>query len=353
MSFATTVLRSRAKRLRIRPDRPAVIIGERCNTLGYRSMRSAVERGDFDFVAEQAVRQVEAGADIINVNMVGLDRPERELLPLAVRAIAAAVDVPLSLDFGDPEALKAALPLIEGTALINSVSGEEEKLKAVLPLMKEYGAAAIAMTCDDDGIPYSAQGRLAWRRKIVERAAAMGIEPERFIFDCIAMGIGTDETAGRVTFETMRLVRSEFGANITLGASNISFGLPKRRTLDAAYLAAAITHGLNCPITDPTNPQLKWSILAADAITGSDPLGIRFIKAYRAEEAERQKAAGTHGGPGAQGGPGEGAALGPQNGEQGRLGAREGAGAPPAGEAPASGGAQQSPGSSGAAGSGV
>lgn len=280
----TTVVASKSRRVEIHPQRPTVIIGERCNALGYRSVREAARRGDFDWIAARAAQQVAAGADIVNVNMVGLEAPEQKVLPRAVRAILERVDVPLSLDFGDPDALEAALQVVGARPLINSINGEDDKLERVLPLMKEYDVPAIALTCDNDGIPRTAAGRLAAAEKIAARAEAYGLHPSEFLFDCVAMGVATDETAGQVTMESIRLVRQRLGANIALGASNASHGLPRRHTLNAAYLAVAIGFGLNCPITDPTIPELKWTVLSTDAVMGRDEFAIRYISAHRDEE---------------------------------------------------------------------
>lgn len=285
----TTIVSSKSHRVRIAPGRKTVVIGERCNALGYRKVRETVARGEWDEVVNRAVTQFEAGAGIINVNMVGLDIPEKVLLPIAVTAIRSRVDCPLSLDFGDPEALDAALAKAEGRCLINSISGEQEKLDTIFPIAKKHGAAMIAMTADDDGIPYTPEGRLACARKILAEGEKYGFTVNDFVFDCIAIGVATDVGAGRCTLETMRLIREELNANITLGASNVSFGMPKRKTIDAYYLATALTYGMNAPITDITHPDLKWAILAADTITGADRLGMKFIKESRIEKLAAEK----------------------------------------------------------------
>lgn len=280
----TTIISSKSHRARIAPNRKTVVIGERCNALGYRKVRETVARGEWDEVVNRAVAQFEAGAGIINVNMVGLDIPEKALLPIAVTAIRSRVDCPLSIDFGDPIALDAALERAEGRCLINSVSAEREKMDEVFPIAKKHGAAMIAMTADDDGIPYTPEGRLKCALKIVEEGEKYGFTIDDFIFDCIAIGVATDVGAGRCTMETMQLIRKELNANITLGASNVSFGMPKRKTLDAYYLAIAIAYGMNAPITDITHPALKWAILTADTVNGTDKLGMRYIRESRAEK---------------------------------------------------------------------
>lgn len=287
----TTIISSKSHRVRIAPNRKTVVIGERCNALGYKAVRETVARGQWDEVVNRAVTQYNAGAGIINVNMVGLDIPEKVLLPIAVTAIRSQVDCPLSIDFGDPEALDAALGKAEGRCLINSVSAEQEKMDEIFPIAKKHGAALVAMTADDDGIPYTPEGRLDCALKLLEEGEKYGLTIDDFIFDCIAIGVATDVGAGRCTMETMALIRKELNANITLGASNVSFGMPKRKTLDAYYLAIAIAYGMNAPITDITHPMLKWSILSADTVNGSDRLGMKYIKESRAEKRVREEAA--------------------------------------------------------------
>ncbi len=284
MRLPVTIVSSKSHRVRISPNRRTVVIGERCNALGYRKVRETVARGEWDEVVERAVAQCEAGAGIININMVGLDVPEKVLLPIAVTAIRSRVDCPLSIDFGDPEALDVALAKAEGRCLINSISAEEEKLDQVMPIAKKHHAAMVAMTADDDGIPYTPEGRLKCALKILEAGEKHGFTRDDFIFDCIAIGVATDVGAGRCTMETMRLLRKELNVNITLGASNVSFGMPNRKKLDAYYLAIAIAFGMNAPITDITHPALKWAILTADTVNGTDKLGMKYLRESRAEK---------------------------------------------------------------------
>jgi 5-methyltetrahydrofolate--homocysteine methyltransferase len=290
IKLAKTVLRGKGIELVIEPNQTTVMIGERCNALGYKSVRESVEQGDFDLVVGRARDQVAAGAHIINVNMVGMQIPEKEALPEAVKRIGDAVDVPLSIDFGDFDALEAALKVVSGRALINSVNGEESKLERTLEIAKKYNSPLIALPCDDKGVPSTAAGRLACAKKIIDRAASKGISVDDLIFDAIAIAVGTDASAGPTTFETCRLLRQEYGANITLGASNVSFGLPKRRTMDSYYLAMAIYAGMNVPITDPTLPTLKWAILSADTTMGYDEFGGNYIRQFRAEEKAKKAA---------------------------------------------------------------
>jgi len=285
-----TIVSSKSHRVRIAPNRKTVAIGERCNTLGSRLIRKAVGLGQWSIVVDKAVEQYEAGAGVIDINMMGLDIPEKVLLPLAVTAIRSKIDCPLCLEFGDPEALDLALGKAEGRCLINSISGEAEKLEKVLPIARKHGAAMVAMTADDDGIPYTPEGRLKCARDILKAGEAYGFTIDDFIFDCIAIGLATDVGAGRCTMDAMQLIRRELNANITLGASNASFGMPKRKVLDANYTAIAVACGMNAPITDITSAGVKWAIMTADIINGTDRLGMKFLKESRAEKRARQEA---------------------------------------------------------------
>ena len=287
----TTIISSKSHRVRISPNRKTVVIGELCNTLGSRKVRETVARGEWNEIVNRAVRQFEAGAGVIDVNTVGVDIPQKVLLPLAVTAIRSHVDCPLSIDASDPEALDIALGKVEGRCLINSVSAERERMDQIFPIAKKHGAAMIAMTADDEGIPYTPEGRLKCALKLLEEGEKYGFTIDDFIFDCIAISVATDVGAGRCTMETMRLMREELNANITLGASNSSFGMPNRKTVDSYYLAIAISYGMNAPITDITHPKLKWAILTGDTVNGSDKLGMKFIKETRAEKLAAEELA--------------------------------------------------------------
>ena len=286
MANRRTVLQGRVAEVVFEPDTRTAVIGERCNALGYKAVREAVENDDLDVIVQRAIDQEAAGAHVINVNMVGTTVPEVDVLPEVVSLIANAVDAPVSIDFGDFDALEAALKVAPGRVLINSVNGEEQKLDPTLALAKQYDAALIAMTSDDEGIPMVSAGRLKVAGAIADRATALGVSVDDLVFDAICIGVATDASAGRETFATCQALRREFGANVVLGASNVSFGLPKRRTLDATYLAMAITAGVNVVLTDVTLPILKWSVLSADCCLGQDEHGIAYIQAFRAEKAE-------------------------------------------------------------------
>ena len=274
-----TRVSSATKEVFIGNGHPTVLIGERINPTGKRKLVAALQAGDMQALQEEAIAQVQAGADIldINVGVPGLD--EVASLPRAVRAVMNAVDVPLCLDSHNPKALEAALKVYQGKPLINSVNGEERSLYELLTLTKEYGAVVIGLTMDEKGIPSDASGRAGIARRIVERAEALGIPREDVVIDCLAMAIGADGKAGIVTIETIRKVKAELGVNMTLGGSNISFGLPDRHLLNGAFLAIAITAGITCPIVNVT--QVRSMILATDLVLGRDRHAARYIKAYR------------------------------------------------------------------------
>ncbi len=282
-----TVVSSKTKTVEISRDHPTVIIGERINPTGRKLVLAALQEGNFDIVRQDAIDQVAAGAHILDVNagVPGADEPA--LIKELMRMVMDVTDVPLCIDTADPEALAAALSVYEGKALINSVNGEERSLEAVLPLVKEYGAAVIGLCMDDDGIPESAEARLKVAGKIIERAGKLGIGPENIVIDPLALTMGADSSAGKLAFDTIKLVVEEFGVNITMGASNISFGMPDRKYINATFIAMAILSGLTCPITNPLVPEVNTAVLAADLSMGRDDFGMNWIQAFRA----RKKAA--------------------------------------------------------------
>ncbi|MCX6064924.1 MAG: dihydropteroate synthase [Chloroflexi bacterium] len=274
------------KSVSIRRDGPTVIIGERINPTGRKEVLAALQEGNFEVVRRDALAQVDAGAAVLDINagVPGADEPV--LLTRIIQEVLSVVNVPLCIDTANPRALEAALKLYEGKALINSVNGEEKSLANVLPLAKEYGAAVIGLCMDDNGIPASPEERVAVAEKIIERAATFGIPIEDIIIDPLAMTMSADHKAGWVTLETIRLVVREFGVNITMGASNISYGLPDRKYVNSAFIALAIQAGLTCPITNPLVTEINTAVLATDLSLGKDEFSMRWIKAYR----KRQKA---------------------------------------------------------------
>jgi 5-methyltetrahydrofolate--homocysteine methyltransferase len=274
-----TRVTSGTKEVVIGHDRPTILIGERINPTGKKRLADALRAGDLEAVREEARAQVTAGADILDVNVGATGVDEVVMLPLAVKAVAETVDVPLCLDSRNVRALRAALEVCPGRPIVNSVTGEEASLDAILPLVKEFGVPVIGLTLDDTGIPAGAEGRVAIAHKIVERAAALGIPAEDVIIDCLTLALGANGKVGLATLEAVCRVKAELGVNQTQGASNISHGLPNRVPLNGAYLAIAIAAGLTCPTVDVA--QVRTAVLSADLVLGRDDYAMRFIAAYR------------------------------------------------------------------------
>jgi len=264
-------------------SRPTVIIGERINPTGRKKLTEALKAGDLDIVRREAIAQVEAGADIIdcNVNAPGVN--DVELLPKAVQIVQEAVDAPMCLDSPNKDALEAALKVYKGKPLVNSVSGEEHSLQRVLPLVKHYGCAVIGLVQDDEGIPKNAERRIAIAYKIVERAEKTGIPREDILIDVLTFAIGAESKSGQDVLEAIRRIREELGVNITMGASNISFGMPDRPIINAAWASMVITAGATALISDAA--KIRPAVLATDLCLGRDRFARRYIEDYRKREA--------------------------------------------------------------------
>ena len=278
-----TRVSSMKKEVLISATRPTVLIGERINPTGKKKLAAALQAGDMAAVQAEAVAQVRDGADILDVNVGVPGLGEVKLLPQVVQVIMDVVDVPLCLDSHNSRALEAGIKVYRGKPLINSVNGEERSLRELLPIIKEYGAAVIGLTMDENGIPNTPETRVRIAHKIVDRAEALGIPREDVIIDCLAMAIGVDNTVGNLTIETIRKVKAELGVNMTFGGSNISFGMPERSLLNGAFLSMAIAAGITCPIVNVS--QVRPMILAIDLVLGRDRHAGRYINAYR----QRQK----------------------------------------------------------------
>jgi len=282
-----TVISSHGREVVISIDRPFVIIGERINPTGRKVLAAEMKDGKMDRVRADAIAQVAAGAHMLDINAGIPALDEAALLVAAITAVAEVTDVPICIDSSIIEALEAGLSAYQGKALVNSVTAEEERMERILPLVKKHGAAVIGMANDETGISMVPEERLALARRIIERAADYGIPQEDVIIDPIAMTVAADPTCGLITLETMRLIRDKLGNNMTCGASNVSFGLPERATINAAFLPLAMHAGLTCAITNPLVPEVRRAVLAGDLLLGHDEYAMRWIASYRAEIAEQ------------------------------------------------------------------
>jgi 5-methyltetrahydrofolate--homocysteine methyltransferase len=289
-----TRLSSRTREVIVSIDRPFVIIGERINPTGRKVLAAEMKEGKMDRVRADAIAQVAAGAHMLDVNAGIPAADEPALLVAAIKAVSEVTDVPICIDSSIIEALEAGLAAYEGKALVNSVTAEEERMAIILPLVKKHGAAVIGMANDETGITMVPEERLALARRIIERAADHGIPQHDVIIDPIAMTVAADPLAGQVTLATMRLIRDELGNNMTCGASNVSFGLPDRPTVNAAFLPVAMYMGMTCAITNPLIAEVRRGVLASDLLLGHDEYATKWISAFRAEQKETAaRAAGT------------------------------------------------------------
>jgi 5-methyltetrahydrofolate--homocysteine methyltransferase len=284
-----TILKSNSKEVIIGIDEPFVMIGEKINPTGLKKLGKALEENNMEYVKQLAQRQVAWGADLLDVNVGHPGIDEVTMMARVVEAVLSVVDVPLCIDSNDPKILEAGLNVVPGKPLVNSVNGEEKQLSIILPIVKDRGAAVIGLTIGDEGIPATAEKRLAAAGTIIERAAKIGIPIEDIVIDPLVMTVGADSTAGSITLETIRLVREQFGANINLGASNVSFGLPDRPTINSAFLSLAIQAGATCSITDPI--KLGRTIRATDLLLGKDSFAMCFLKYFRTTEKLREQEA--------------------------------------------------------------
>jgi 5-methyltetrahydrofolate--homocysteine methyltransferase len=276
-----TVVGSATKTVVIGDDRPFVIIGERINPTGRAILMEEMKAGDFSRVERDTLAQVEAGAHMLDVNAGIPLADEPAILAKTIQLVQSLTDIPLSIDSSIVEALEAGLAVYQGKALLNSVTGEEERLERVLPLVKKYGAAVVAISNDETGISMDPDVRFAVAKRIVERAADHGIPREDIVVDPLLMPIGAMPGAGRQVFRILGRLRDELKVNSTCGASNVSFGLPHREGINGAYLAMAMASGLTSAITNPIASGVRESVMAADVLLGNDRDAARWIRTHR------------------------------------------------------------------------
>ncbi|HEX5995934.1 MAG TPA: dihydropteroate synthase [Jiangellales bacterium] len=280
-----TVLRSASRTVVIGADQPFCIIGERINPTGRRIFQDQLRAGDLSRIEVDVTEQVAGGAMVLDVNMGVPLIDEAELLARAVRLVQSMTDLPLCIDSSVVEALDAGLAAYEGKALVNSVTAEDDRLQAILPLVKRYGAAVIALPNDEEEIPEDPARRLELARKVVDVATGRyGIPIEDVVIDPLAMPVGADTSLVMKTLDTIAMIKEELGVNMTLGASNVSFGMPQRHALSAAFLPMAMDRGLTSAIMDARTPQIVDAVKAADLLLGNDDWGANWISMFRARQ---------------------------------------------------------------------
>ena len=281
-----TVLSSTNKEVHIGFDRPFIIIGERINPSGRKVLAEEMSRGDFSRVEADAIAQVEAGAHMLDVNAGIPLADEPAILAEVVKLVQSVTDVPLSIDSSIVAALESGLSVYQGKALVNSVTGEEERLEVVLPLVAKFGAAVVAISNDETGISEDPNVRFAVAKKIVERAADYGIPREDVVVDPLVMPIGAINSAGRQVMHIVKRLREELKVNTTCGGSNVSFGLPNRNGINSAFLTMAIASGMTSAITSPLHAEVIQAVMGADVMMGNDPNCARWIRKYRTPSAD-------------------------------------------------------------------
>ena len=288
-----TVLRSATKEVVLGADRPFCVIGERINPTGRPVLQAALRAGDLSIIAKDVASQVAGGADVLDINMGVPLTDEAELLVKAITLVQELTDLPICIDSSVVEALEAGLAAYRGRALVNSITAEDDRLAAVLPLVKKYDAAVVALPNDEDEIPMEAEKRLLLTEKIVRVATEeYGIAIEDIVIDPLAMPIGADSTVGRETLATIRGIRERWGLNTTCGASNVSFGMPGRHAINSAWLPLAMGAGMTSAIMDARTPQVVDAVRAADLLLGNDEWGTSWIAAHRARQAAEAAAGG-------------------------------------------------------------
>ena len=284
-----TVISSKTKEVIIGSDQPFVIIGERINPTGRKLLAEEMKAGNLERVREDALSQVAAGAQMLDVNAGIPLADEPKILADSIKLIQGITDVPLCIDSSIVEALKRGLEAYEGKALLNSVTGEEERLETVLPLVKKFGCAVIGISNDDSGISEDINVRFDVAKKIVERAMDHGIPKEDVIIDPLVMPVGAINDAGRQVLELIKKLQNELGVNTTCGASNLSFGLPNRHGLNTAFIAMAIASGMPCAITNPLEKEIMQSVKGANVVMGHDPECSDWIMNYRDPNQKRSR----------------------------------------------------------------
>lgn len=290
-----TVVSSATREVVFGFDRPFVIIGERINPTGRKLLATEMAEGDYSRVESDALAQIEAGAHMLDVNAGIPMTDEPKILAEVVQLVQSLTDMPLSIDSSIVEALEAGLSVYKGKALVNSVTGEEERLEAVLPLIKKHGAAVVAISNDETGISEDPDVRFAVAKKIVERAADFGIPASDVIVDPLIMPVGALNQAGASAFKLLRRLRDELKVNTTGGASNVSFGLPNRQGLNGTFISMAMASGLTSAITNPLHPEAMTAIMAANMMMGNDPNCARWIKKFRESTGNDENASSGEG----------------------------------------------------------
>jgi len=279
-------LKGTGKTVKIGAGRTPVIVGERINPTNRKELIAKLKSGEFDILEGEARKQVQNGADIldINVGVPGID--EKHAMLEALRIVQGAVEAPLWIDTSNPEVLAVALKNVKGRPGINSTTGEEKRMDVVVPLAAEYGAALVGLCIDDTGIPQTSEKRVQIARKIIEKAEKHGLDRKNIIIDCVALACSTGETGAKATLDTIRMCTEELGVNTTVGLSNVSFGLPERPSLNASFMLLCAGQGMTCFIGNPNDPNMQMALKASKLFWGEDKYAMGYLTYYRKRQAQ-------------------------------------------------------------------
>jgi 5-methyltetrahydrofolate--homocysteine methyltransferase len=279
-------LKGTGKTVKIGAGRTPVIVGERINPTNRKELIAKLKAGEFEIVGPEAKKQVQNGADVldINVGVPGID--EKHAMLESIRIVQETVDVPLWIDTSNPQVLAAALKAVKGRPGINSTTGEEKRMDVVVPLAAEYGAALVGLCIDDAGIPQTSEKRVAIARKIIENAEKHGLDRKNIIIDCVALACSTGESGAKATLDTIRICTEELGVNTTVGLSNVSFGLPDRPVLNAAFMLLCAGQGLTCFIGNPNDPNMAVALKSSKLFWGEDKFAMGYLTYFRKRQAE-------------------------------------------------------------------
>ncbi len=279
-------LKGTGKTVKIGAGRTPVIVGERINPTNRKELIAKLKAGEFEIVGPEAKKQVQNGADVldINVGVPGID--EKHAMLESLRIVQETVDVPLWIDTSNPDVLAAALKAVKGRPGINSTTGEEKRMDIVVPLAAEYGAALVGLCIDDSGIPQTSEKRVAIARKIIEKAEKHGLDRKNIIIDCVALACSTGESGAKATLDTIRICTEELGVNTTVGLSNVSFGLPDRPVLNAAFMLLCAGQGMTCFIGNPNDPNMAVALKSSKLFWGEDKFAMGYLTYFRKRQAE-------------------------------------------------------------------
>ncbi len=278
-------MKGTGKTVKIGAGKTPVLVGERINPTNRKDLIAKLKAGEFDMLADEARKQVENGAEVLDVNVgvPGID--EKHAMLEALRIIQDSVEVPVWIDTSNPDVLAEALKAVKGRPGINSTTGEEKRMQVVIPLAAEHGAALVGLTIDDEGIPTTSDKRVDVARKIIERAEKHGLDRKNIIIDCVALACGTSDIGARATLDTVRRVTEEFGVNTTVGLSNVSFGLPDRPRLNASFLLLCAGQGLTCFIGNPLDPNIQFAVKSSRLFWGEDKFAMGYLTYFRKQQA--------------------------------------------------------------------